>query len=338
VKAGYLIETAARAPSVHNTQPWRFRVSQDTVELYADASRQLRTDSDGREMLVSCGAALYGLRLAVRSLGYQPDVEVLSFGSEQPSARLRLLARVRLGPSALITADERKMLAAMPRRHTHRGPFEPGPLPAGLLPRLQDDARVEGATLTVIDSGHALDELAVIVAAAAPGQDGDPRTRADMRRWSGEASRLSRDGVPAHAFPAVPRRAVGQLPQRDFDLGRGLGWLTADGPAAPVTLVLSTSGDTQQEWLQAGQALHRLLLTAASQWVFACLNTQPLEDAPTRALVNDCLSRLGSLQMLLQLGVSRTAHATARRPAADVELTDMSPAPWAFPAHVEELW
>ena len=108
--------------------------------------------------------------------------------------------------------------------------------------------------------------------------------------WSRDASSLARDGVPAHAFPSVPRREAGQLPQRDFDLGRGLGLLTADGPAAPVTAALFTSGDGEQDWLQAGQALHRLLLYAASQWVFACLNTQPLEDVATRTLIKDCLA------------------------------------------------
>ncbi len=317
-QAGYLVETAARAPSVHNTQPWRFRVSQDAVELCADASRQLLVDPDGREMVISCGAALYGLRLAVRSLGYLPDVEVPGPDASQPPAQRRLLARVRLGPAAPITADERRTLAAVPRRHTHRGPFEPGPLPTGLLSRLQDDARAEGATLTVIDSGRALADLAAIVAAAARRQDRDPRSQADIRRWSHEGGSPARDGVPAHAFPAVPRRATGQLSQRDFDLGRGVGWLTTDGPAAPVTLVLSTSGDTQQEWLQAGQALQRLLLTAASHWVFACLNTQPLEDVETRASVSNCLIGLGSPQLLLQLGLSRIAHATARRPAAEL--------------------
>ena len=61
-QAGYLIRLAARAPSLHNTQPWRFKVSQDALELYADPKRQLRVDPDGREMLISCGAALYGLR------------------------------------------------------------------------------------------------------------------------------------------------------------------------------------------------------------------------------------------------------------------------------------
>ena len=94
-QVGYLIATAARAPSVHNTQPWRFKVSQDAIELYADPRRKLRIDTVGREMLISCGAALFGLRLAIRSLGYLPVTELLP-----DPARLRLLARVRLGAAA----------------------------------------------------------------------------------------------------------------------------------------------------------------------------------------------------------------------------------------------
>jgi hypothetical protein len=139
----YLTGVARRAPSLHNTQPWRFTVSGDAIELRADVSRQLSVDPDGREMLISCGAALYGLRLAVRSLGYLPEVEILP----GPAGR-GPLARVRLGPAAPMTAGERKMLVAVPHRHTHRGPFEAGPLPAGLFVRLRDDARAEGAVLT----------------------------------------------------------------------------------------------------------------------------------------------------------------------------------------------
>jgi hypothetical protein len=315
-QAGYLIRLAGRAPSLHNTQPWRFKVSQDALELYADTKRQLRVDPDGREMLISCGAALYGLRLAIRSLGRTPEVELLP--DMAAGAGPRPLAQVRLGSAAPVTAAERQMLKAVPHRHTHRGSFESGPLPAGLLPRLQDDARAEGATLIVIDSERARVELAAIVAASGRRQDRDLESRAETWCWSRDASSLARDGVPAHAFPSVPRREAGQLPQRDFDLGRGFGLLTADGPVAPVTAALFTSGDGKQDWLQAGQALHRLLLRAATQWVFADLNTQPLEDVATRAQIKDCLIGPGSPQMLLALGISRTTHPTGRRPAAEL--------------------
>ncbi len=311
----YLFEIASRAPSLHNTQPWRFTVGDQAIEIYADTNRQLRIDPNGREMLISCGAALYGLRLAVRSLGNLPEVELLP--APAAPAGLRLLARVRLGPAEPLTADERTMLLAVPHRHTHRGPFEAGPLPAGLLARLQEDAEAEGATLTVVDSGSAHKRLVAIATASSRGQDLDPVSRAETRLWTRDADSEARDGVPAHAFPAAPRRQAGWLPQRDFDLGRGLGQLSGDGPAAPVTAVLFTPGDGEQDWLRAGQALHRLLLRAASQWVFADLNTQPLEDAATRARIKDALAQPGWPQMLLQLGVSRTTHPTGRRPSAE---------------------
>ena len=312
-QARYLVGVAGRAPSLHNTQPWRFTVSGDEIELYADTSRQLTADPDGREMVISCGAALYGLRLAVRSLGHLPEVELLP-----ASAGHRSLARVRLGPSAPMTADERKMLTAVLHRHTHRGPFEPGPLPARLFERMQEDARAEGATLTEIDPGSSREQLMALVAAVDSRQDRDPRLRAGAWWWSRDVSSTARDGVPAHAFPAVSAREPGQLPQRDFDLGRGIGLLPAGGPAPAKTAVLSTTGDSVNDWLCAGQALYRLLLDAASRWVFASLNTQALEDAATRALIRDRLGLPGAPQMLLALGVSRTARPTARRPPDDL--------------------
>jgi hypothetical protein len=224
----------------------------------------------------------------------------------------------------------------VPHRHTHRGPFEPAPLPAGLLTGLQHDATTEGATLAVVDLDHAGRPLAAIIAASSRGQDPDPASRAEIheiQRWTRDASSQARDGVPAHAFPAQPdpspgrpsrgrprpgRLSAGWLPQRDFDLGRGLGLLAAGGPPAAVTGVLVTAGDGEEDWLRAGQALNRLLLHAASQWVFARLQTQPLQAGTIRDLIGTRLALPGVPQMLLQFGVARTAHPTGRRPTADL--------------------
>jgi hypothetical protein len=309
----YLIATAARAPSVHNTQPWRFRAGEYAIELYADQRRKLRVDPVGREMLISCGAALFGLRLAVRSLGHVPVVELLP-----DRARLRLLARLSFGAAEPMTSRERQLLAALPHRHTHRGPFAPGPLPAGLAAGLQHDALAEGATLVLVDRPLAYQQLAGILRATGRRQDLDPLAREELRRWSRGAADPARDGIPAHAFPGKPGRLTGRLPQRDFDLGRGLGLLDDGGPPPAATAVLLTPGDGRADWLRAGQALHRLLAHAASNWVFASLHTQPLEAAAIRALIRDRLALPGAPQMLLQLGPAHTAHATARRPPDDL--------------------
>jgi nitroreductase len=309
-KADYLVGVAARAPSLHNTQPWRFKVGDHAVELFADASRRLREDLSGREMLISCGAALFGLRLAVRSLGYLAEVELFP----EPAAPL-LLARVRPGRAEPMTPLELRMFRAVPHRHTHRGPFEPGPLPAGLLPRLRHDAAAEGAMLTVVKAGPGYRKLAAILDGWSEGQYLDPVSRAEILRWTHGADAQARDGVPANAFPATPRRERGQLPQRDFDVGRRMGLLPSCGPPAPVTAVLATPGDRPQDWLRAGQALQRLLLRAASQWVFADLQTQPLLTTSIRALIQTSLALPGPPQLLLGLGVARATRPTARRPA-----------------------
>ncbi len=113
-------------------------------------------------------------------------------------------------------------------------------------------------------------------------------------------------------------RPRGRLRQRDFDLGRELGVLTAGGPPAAVTAVLLTQADGRIDWLHAGQALHRLLAHAASHWVFASLYTQPLESPAIRELIRARLALPGAPQMLLQFGLAQTTQATARRPPAEL--------------------
>jgi len=321
---GNLLATAARAPSVFNTQPWLFRVTTYTIELYADPSRRLRSDPAGREMLISCGAALFGLRLAIRALGYQPVVSLLP-EPERPS----LLASVRLGAGEPVTSRERAMIDALPHRHTHRGGFSPGPLPRGLLIGLQHDAVVEHAALALIDRPVAYTHLAAIVAGVAGGpsaadQSAADQSRADVRQWVRLPGSMARDGVPASAIPASSIPQPGRLAQRDLDLGRGIGQLSPDGSPPAATAILLTSADTPADWLRAGQALHRVLTHAATQWVFACLYSQALESPPTRALIRSRLGLPGAPQLLLQFGLARVAPATPRRPAAGL-LTPAEP-------------
>jgi nitroreductase len=311
-----MLATAARAPSVHNTQPWRFAVGTHAIDLYADPARKLSQDRPGREMLISCGAALFGLRLAVRELGYLPAVSLFP----EPS-RPGLLARVTLGPKAPVTAMERRMLAALPHRHTHRGAFDPGPVPAGLLPGLQHDALAEGATLALIDSPGKYAKLAALVAEASKMQALNPAARAEILRWSRAPGSPARDGVPAAAFAPAGAAAPGRLAQRDFDQGRHFGLLPADGPGEPLpaaTAVLVTPGDSRADWLRAGQALHRVLAHAATAWVSASLHTQPLEVPAIRDLIRARLALPGVTQMLLQFGPAHSGMASPRRPVPDL--------------------
>ena len=271
-------------------------------------------------MLISCGAAVFGLRLGIRQLGYLATAELLP-DPGHPS----LLARVRLGRPAPLTAEEWDMLAAVPHRHTHRGPFSPDPVPPGLIPRLQHDAIAEGATLVLVDQQSRV-RLRDLVEAAARWQQRNPMVRDELRQWTRERGSDTRDGVPAAAYTALPAGEEppagwdGALTRRDFDQGRGEGQLEAGCVPPSATAILVTAGDTPTDWLRAGQALNRMLVHAAGTWVFAALNSQPMESPPLRALVRARLYLPGAPQMLLEFGRAHTAAATARRPVEDLIL------------------
>ena len=210
-----LVATAGRAPSVLNTQPWQFRVSGHALEMHADVRRGLRVlDPVGREMLISCGAALYGLRLAVRQLGYVPAVGLLP-----DPGRPGLLARLYLGTESPITPAEQDLLAVVPHRYTHRGPFSPGPLPAGLLTGLRQDAAAEGAALAMVDEPAAYPRPARLAgtARALPGSIGKsafyghhprstPPSRAFLRGQASGSDSSSQAPAPCRVRPAGWRR------------------------------------------------------------------------------------------------------------------------------------
>jgi hypothetical protein len=191
--------------------------------------------------------------------------------------------------------------------------YRPGPLPHGLLAGLQHDALAEGATLVLITGSLAYDRLERITAATARRGDLSPPGRAEIRRWTRMAADPARDGIPATAIAGRAGPPAGRLPQRDFDLGRGIARLPSGGAPPSATAVLLTSGDRRADWLRAGQALYRLLLHAASQRVFASLYTQPLEDAAARNLISSQLALAGHPQMLLQFGPATTTSLTSRR-------------------------
>jgi hypothetical protein len=314
-----LIALAGRAPSVHNTQPWTFRSHDGAVELFADQERKLiQVDPAGREMLISCGAALFGLRLGLRMLGYLPRAELLP----EPG-RPEFVGRVRVAGDAAISRHESELLAAVHHRHTHRGPFAPGEVSARLVAGLRMDAAAEQAELVVLDRPQQLTELIDLVAQAAAEQAADPGIAAELRKWVRPVGTQARDGVPAfgHA-PVTPAAdpAAGAdslhrwLPRREFG---SPGDARSGGHPPSVTAVLTTAGDSPADWIRAGQALHKILLHAASRWVFASLQSQPIESPSVRAQVRARLGLTGEPQLLLQFGRSNTAPAIARRPASE---------------------
>lgn len=312
------IKYAVLAPSSHNTQPWLFRVSGDEIALYADRSRGLPVvDPDDRELVISCGAALFQLRIALRHFGCAATVDVMP-DSGDPD----LLARVRLSGSHEPTDEEHALFAAIPRRRTTRFPFADRKLSGNLLAALVAAAAPEGAWLHLLESPRLRDTASDLVAQADRLQMTDQHFRRELASWlRGNRSRRD-DGVPGFAlgFGDI-MAAVGPLVVRTFDLGDGRAARNRElAIGSPVLAVLGTAGDSPVDWLAAGQALARVLLRAEIESVTASFLNQPIEVPELRQSLQALVGETGYPQLLLRFGYKppTALKATPRRPVEQV--------------------
>ncbi|OFA37010.1 Acg family FMN-binding oxidoreductase, partial [Streptomyces fradiae] len=258
-----LISASVAAPSMYNTQPWRYRLdtATDTVEIRAAAERALRhADPVGRALHVSVGAALFNLRVAAAHLGWEPVVRLLPRPGEPD-----LLAAVRLAGQPLRGSHRPDLYEALWHRHSSRFPYSAHPLPTRLPAELTEAAHAEGVLLSFPGPSETT-RLLRVTAEGERRNTHDQLRRAESRRWIREGTA---DGMPGSVLG--PQDSMGQLPMRDFAGLRPSGRPSAVFERRPVIAVLSTTHDRRADWLRAGQALEHVLLVATAEGVRASM-------------------------------------------------------------------
>jgi hypothetical protein len=308
VEAAHL---AIHAPSAFNTQPWRWRLAGDRLDLYADQDRWLgAVDPDRRLITMSCGATLHHARVAIAAAGHRAEVRRWP-DADEPD----LLARVRLAGPHRPSADESDMAYAIATRRTDRRAYSDTPVPATLIARLHAAAEAEGVHLHRVRDGQ-MPILAVAAVRAAGLQLAEPEYRSTLIRWTNRPQ-WSGDGVPSSA---AVRPAPRRVPVREFALDPHAG---ADpGPGhdrGAVYAILFGDGDDPADWLRAGEALSAVLLTGASHGLAAAPMTDVVEVPATRELIRlDILSGIGHPFAALRIGIglpdATDPPGTPRRP------------------------
>lgn len=318
-----VVDLARQAPSVHNTQPWLFHAEADHLTLSRDPARRLAAlDPSGRQQVVSCGAALYLARVAMRAQGFGTSVEYLP-SPDQPD----LLARVHAVPGHEVTDEDALLERAARGRHTQRGPFDPQPVEPDLLAEIRAAAEAEGAWVRVLTRPDDLVALTVLLARADEAEREDDAYRAELADWAGRPDE-SADGVPPEATGDVRHRAT-NLSLRDFALGTAEGapatpgdtaWEDDEPPVAehPTAVVVGTRDDSVTDWLVAGQALAALLVRASVHGVQASPLGQVIDQPWARNRLAAELGVVGHPQMVLRIGYARPGPDTPRRAVDDV--------------------
>ncbi|MFF5336169.1 Acg family FMN-binding oxidoreductase [Streptomyces sp. NPDC013181] len=306
-----LLTAAVAAPSIHNTQPWRFLLDPDTrsIQVRLDRGRQLPlADPQRRAQHLSVGAAVFNLRVAAEHLGWAPVVRLIPAVDDAD-----LLATVRLtAPATQRQPSSRGLYEAVERRHTSRMPFTGRAVPDPIVSEMITSVRAEGAYLDVPDI-VASRRLLRLTAAAEARTATHPARVAETRTWITAPGADAAYGIPLTALG--PRDESRRIPVRDF-LG------APPGPQLPATrferhaqvAMVWTPHDRPADWLRAGQALERALLTATVHGVRTSTLHQAMEWPDLREAMAGSRQRCCP-QVLIRFGYGPDGGRTPRAAA-----------------------
>lgn len=317
---------ATLAPSVHNTQPWRFVLGPDWLEIHADPTRRLLVlDPAARQLIISCGCALFNARVSLAAAGHR--TRVVRFPDP---AQADLLARVTVGgePGAAELDAEDSELAGIAAlepmieaRHSNRRRFDDAVVPEDIVDELIAAAAVEGALLVPVTRPE--DRLSVAMAnqRADAQENPDPAYRAELRTWTSDDPGRD-DGVLAEAVPHGGGGAHDDVPIRDFDT-HGAGALPTQTRSSlkQCMLLLGTAVDSPVAWLRAGEAMERTLLEVARRGYATSPLTQLIEMPNTRATLRQDLRLTMHPHVLLRVGRETATADTRRRRLVDMLVT-----------------
>jgi nitroreductase len=304
--------TAGFAPSIHNSQPWRWRVFDSVLELWAVRDRQLPiTDPDGRLLTVSCGAALHHARIALAAEGWQVSVDRLP-----DPARPDLLAAITVPQSMEMTRAAVRLLQTARIRHTDRRPVAEAPVDPATIDQLAKVADHEGAHLHVLPRAEVI-ELAEAAGRARQVEGTDEAWKEELAYWSG-GERSAGLGVPDQVIPSSPPRTT--VPGHEFSP-------TGKLPMGPghdrqaVYAILYGDEDGKLAWLRAGEALSAVWLEAVQQDLSVLPLSAAAEVPETRQILRALLANLGQPFLALRIGVGADHEgppSTPRLPAGQI--------------------
>jgi nitroreductase len=270
---------AGYAPSIHHTQPWRWRISSDTLDLYLQRDRLLAvTDPDTRQATVSCGAALHHARTVLSAEGWHVTVKRMPDAADQDHlAQLRAYAPAPADPLAV------RHVRTIPLRHTNRRPVIGAPVDGEDLRDINASVQAEGAWLKILKP----DQVIELAAAADHAQQlgaGEPEWRTELAYWTA-----------AHRPAGQP----GDLP------------ISVEHDRSALFAILYGRSDEPRDWLRAGEALSAAWLTATERGVSVMPLSAPVEVIGTRETMRRLLSYLDHPYLVLRFGTAEPAGADA---------------------------
>jgi hypothetical protein len=308
------VQLACRAPSLHNSQPWQWVAQSTRLHLYVDHSRILySTDKSGREALISCGAVLDHLRVAMAAAGWTANIDRFP-----DPKNLDHVASFDFSPMSLVADGDRRRADAITHRRTDRLPFVAPNNWESLEPALRNAVNDGTVHLDVI-----ADELRAELARASRLTESlreyDSYYHTELDWWTNHFE--NSDGIPSSSL-------ISAAESDQVDVGRPF----PDSPHSQrrayighdqsTVLVLSTDEDTRAEALRSGEALSAVLLECTLAGMATCTLTHLTELWSSRNLIGNLTGRTAMQQVLIRVGEApvrgEDPPMTPRRPLDEV--------------------
>jgi nitroreductase len=308
------VRLACRAPSLHNSQPWRWAVDGNAVHLYLDRNRILHaTDRAGREAIISCGAVLDHFRVAMAAAGWTANIDRFP-GTNEPDH----LASIDFAPTDSVTDADRQRAQAIPLRRTDRLPFAPPTEWASFEPQLHNAVHSDAVRLDVLsdDARGDLKEASMLTESL---RLYDSSYHTELGWWT----------APYEASEGIPYGSLVSEDERErVDVGRTFPAPRHQErrPDVPTDyskiVVLSTYGDSHEDALRCGEVLSSVLLECTVAGLATCTLTHITELAASRHIIALLIEQDSTPQVVVRVGVAPSTAdmppATPRRPLEDV--------------------
>jgi nitroreductase len=308
------IHLACRAPSLHNSQPWRWVVGEAGVDLFVDHERVVRSaDSSGREAIISCGAALDHFRIAMAAAGWKINVDPFPNPSDRDH-----LASLDFTTAHYVTTAERDRADAILRRRTDRLPFRAPSHWESFEPVLRRTIDHRKARLDVI-TDEARPQLAEASRLTESLRRYDEYYHDELQWWT----------EPFQQYQGVPPSALVSEQERDrIDINRAFP-AAGHGDRRPEVqddeakvLVLWTPENTRADALNCGEVLSTVLLECTMAGLATCPSTHITELAESRAVIETLTGSRAFPQVLIRVGTAPaledTPAPTPRRPLSEI--------------------
>lgn len=316
-KLKFLLKFAVLAPSSHNTQPWSFSVTENTIKVYREKTRRLPiADVNDRQLFLSVGCAIENIIVAANYYNYLTEIEY----NQDPSKK-DLMAVINFKREIMKLNDKNHLIKFIKLRRTNRNKFKNEVIDKNLIISFSN-LQIDNATICIIEDREKLSKLSDIAINASINSMEDNGFRIELSHYVKNNLTKSSIGIPGYAL-GIPTFVSFALPYliKCFNLEK----ISKKKNEillkkyTPYIVLITTKTDESKDWLNSGRLFQRLALLSTKNRISLSPWGAPIQIGEFYKDIQEIVKTSDRPQMFIRMGYTlKTAKSSPRLMADDV--------------------